>query len=202
MKTFKRIACSFMTVVMLAGLTACAPKAFGHKKFAEFCDKHDFEEYDDSYDYEKAFADIIINKAKDGHYIIATKSDAQDLYDVVFNRFNDYPDCDVEEASEFIYSSKDELTYAHLYTLEDEKEAGRVFRKIARKADDIWEKGEEKGYSYIISRKENASHKTVLTGIYLKGNTILYIRTIGEDFELTEEFCKHFNIISPAEAEE
>ena len=51
MKTLKRIACSFLAIAMVIGLTACAPKKFDHKKIAKFCEDQDFENCDDFDDF-------------------------------------------------------------------------------------------------------------------------------------------------------
>ena len=201
MKTFKRLICAVLTATMIFGLTACKAKEFGHKMFADFCEDQDFDEYDDIDDFYKEYGEIISFRAEDkGVYMYATKGDAQDLYDDVLNRFKDFPDYDVSEATLFAYSDTDQLTIGYLYTFEETKEAEKLFRKFSKRYAKDGESGEEKGYSYSIDAGKGASGKDMYTGVYLKGNTVLIIRSMGGDSDLTEEFCEHFNVISPAEA--
>ena len=201
MKVFKKIACSVLALGLVLGLTACKAKEFDHKMLADFCEEQDFEEYDDFDDFYAAYGDIItFHASEEGVYMYATKGDAQDLYDKVLNRFGDYPTYDVSEATLFAYSDKDQLTIGYLFTFEETKEAEKLFKKYSRGFADDGESGEEKGYSYSIETGDGPSGKDTLTGVYLKGNTVLIVRSITKDSDLVEDMCAYFKVISPTEA--
>ena len=201
MKVFKKIACSVLALGLVLGLTACKTKEFDHKMLADFCEEQDFEEYDEYDDFFEEYGKIISFRAEEeGVYMYATKGDAQDLYDDVLNRFKDFPDYDVSEATLFAYSDKDQLTIGYLFTFEETKEAEKLFKKYSRQFADEGESGEEKGYSYSIETGDGPSGKDTLTGVYLKGNTVLIIRSMGGDSDLADDMCETFKVISPSEA--
>ena len=66
MKTLKRIACSFLAIAMVIGLTACSQQKFDHKKIAKFCDDQDFECSEDSGDFIDDYGSILTGIDK-GH---------------------------------------------------------------------------------------------------------------------------------------
>lgn len=201
MKTLKRLTCAVLTAAMVFGLTACKAKEFDHKKLSDFCEEQDFEEYDDFDDFYAAYGDIItFHAAEEGVYMYATKGDAQDLYDKVLNRFGELPTYDVSEATLFSYGDKEQLTVGYLFTFEETKEADKLFKKYSRGFADDGESGEEKGYSYSIETGDGPSGKDTLTGVYLKGNTVLIVRSMTKDSDLVEDMCAYFKVISPTEA--
>lgn len=201
MKTFKRLICTVLTATMIFGLTACKAKEFDHKMFADFCEEQDFDEYDDIEDFYEEYGKIIsFRAAEEGVYMYATKSDAQDLYDDVLNRFKEFPDYDVSEATLFAYTDMDQLSIGYLYTFEETKEAEKLFKKVSKRYAEDGESGEEKGYSYCIMDGESSYGREILTGVYLKGNTVLIIRSMGGDSDLADDMCESFKVISPSEA--
>ena len=201
MKTLKRLTCAVLTAAMIFGLTACKAKEFDHKMLADFCEEQDFEEYDDFENFYAAYGDIITFHAEEeGVYMYATKGDAQDLYDKVLNRFGELPTYDVSEATLFSYGDKEQLTVGYLFTFEETKEAEKLFKKYGKAFADDGENGEEKSYSYYIETGDGPSGKDTLTGVYLKGNTVLIVRSMTKDSDLVEDMCAYFKVISPTEA--
>ena len=201
MKTLKRLTCAVLAAAMIFGLTACKAKEFDHKTLSDFCEEQDFEEYDEYDDFFEEYGKIISFRAEEeGVYMYATKGDAQDLYDDVLNRFKDFPDYDVSEATLFAYTDMDQLCIGYLFTFEETKEAEKLFKKFSKIYADDGESGEEKGYSYSIEDGETTSGREMLTGVYLKGNTVLIIRSMGGDSDLADDMCETFKVISPSEA--
>lgn len=201
MTTLKRLACSFMALTMFLGLTACSAKTFDHKKMVKFGEDHDYEMFDDTDDYLESFGEIIIGDRPDeGAYMSATGKDAQEVYDVVFNRFANYPDYDVTEATSVIYFDDDAFIQFYVFTMEEAKDAEKLYKKITKKlVGDDKEKGDEKGYSYYIMFRDDYSVDEYY-GIYLKGNTVLFIQAQEDADELADEICKAYGVISPTEA--
>lgn len=201
MKNIKKIICAILTTTMIFGLTACASKDFDHTKLVDFCEDQDFEDCDEPEDFILAFGDMSNHKIEgEGFYINDTKGDAQDLYDKVVNRFNDYPSYDIIETTTFGYSDKGQLTLVFLLTFEETKDAEKFYKKYSRDFADDGESGQENGYSYSIEIGDGPSGKDMLSGVYLKGNTVLVIRSLTKDSNLVEDLCKAYKIISPLEA--
>ena len=130
MKTFKKIACSVLALGLVMGLTACKPKAFEYQKMVDFLEDQDMDDYDDYDDFIRDYSDAIgMGRDIDGIYIHCDGKDAQDVYDVVLNRFGDFPDYDVEESIAFAMHDEGGFGIGYLFTFEDEKEAEKLFKK-------------------------------------------------------------------------
>ena len=201
MNTFKRTACSFLALAVVIGCTACASKSFDHKKAVKYCEDEDYEMYDDVYDYNDAFDEIIIGKRPgDSAYIHAVKDDAQDVYDLIFNRYDAYPDGDVNEATSFIYFDEGVFVQGYVLTFDEAKDAEKVYKTYARNLKDMGEKGEEKGYSYFIMKRKYSENLKQYCGIYLKNNSVFFIQTNYKKASLVDGICEIFGVISPSEA--
>lgn len=196
MKALKKSVCIILVFAAVIGLTSCTSKSFEHKKFAAFCEKQGFEEYDDTEDFLKALGNVYMGK-EESCYISYTNDDAQELHNHV-NRLWGLPEYDVEEISIFGYKSEEDYSLAQLLTFKDEKEAGKYFKRYAKLYSSNGEKGEQNGYSYSIKCTASVrAGQTDTVGVYLKGNTVLIINSYGTDFELIEAYCKYFHVISP-----
>ena len=201
MNTLKKIACSFMALAVVVGCTACASKTFDHKKAIKYCEDEDYELFDDVDDYADAFNEIIIgNEPGEGAYIHAVKDDAQDLYDTVFNRFEGYPDSDVNEATSFIFFDEGVFIQSYVITFDDVKDAEKVYKTYAKKLKDEGEKGEEKDYSYFIMERYYGENLKQYCGIYQKNNSIFFIQCNYKKASLVDEICEVYGVISPSEA--
>ena len=200
MQTLKKIACSFLVLTMVIGLTACTQQKFDHKKIAKFCEEQDFDNCDDFDDFLDDFSSIINGTKKgDGVYIYVTNKDAQKMYNKTLNRLNDFPKYDVEAATCFAIND-DGINVGWLFNFTDAKDAEKFFKKAGKRYADDGEKGNEKGYSYYISENKNSSGRDTLTGVYLKGNTVLVLRSVTGDTDVLEDFCEYYGVISPTEA--
>ena len=204
MKTFKRLACSVLALTMVLSLTACSSKSFNHKKMVKFSEDQDYEMFDDVDDYSESFGEIIIgNNPGDGAYMSATGKDAQEIYKYVFNRFDNFPsyDDEVTEATSVIfYDDDDTFVQFYLLTFEDSKYAEKLFKKYSKIYEDFdAEEGEEKEYSYCIYSTDIYGEDEYY-GVYVKGNSFMYLQTMNDADELADEICKSYGIISPTEA--
>lgn len=204
MKVFKKIACSVLALGLVLGLTACSPKAFDHQKFIDFCEDQDFNECDERDDYYRDFSNIITGHTPEpeaGLYISCDGKDAQDIYDVILNRFGDFDDYDVEFSSSFAYCDGKGFSLSCLFTCEDKEDAQDLFKELGKTYADDGEHGDKKGYSYYIEAGETDSdaQRKVYTGVYLRGNTVLFIRSVGVKADFVDDFCKAFDVISPTD---
>ena len=207
MKLVKQVAGLALAFVMTLGFAACTPKEFEHKKLVDFCEEHDIDEADD---LEKFFtrAGGLLNVGStiddEGIYYSCTDSEAEDVYDTLFNRFGEYRDCDVEKTTSFVFCNKNGYYLVCLFTMEDEKDAEKLFKEFedVKEDDDDAVSGKDKNCSYIISNGENSKGKSVVAGFYMRKNTVLIIRGIYEDSDFVDDLCKEYKIKSPSESEE
>ena len=201
MKTLKRIACSFLALTMVIGLTSCTANSFDHKKAVKYCEDEGYEKYDDIDDYSDAFEEIIRGENPgDGAYIHAVKDDAQDIYDSVFNRFEAYSSYDVNEATSFIFFDEGVFVQGYVLTFDEAKDAEKVYKNYAKRNKDLGEKGEEKGYSYFIIERKYGDNLKRYIGIYLKNNSVFFIQCNYKKASLVEEICELYGVIPPSEA--
>ena len=201
MKTLKKITCAVLALTMVIGLTACSSKGFDHKKMVEFSEDQDFDEMDDSDEYVKEYGVLTAGRSKsDGIYISCTGSDAQDVYDTVLNRFGDFKSYDVDEATSLFYANKEGYCMAFVFTLEDPKDAEKLFKKYSKRFADDGEEEKGKGYTYVIDSGNGTKDRESFCGVYLKSNTVIIIRAMTSDSDTIDELCKKYNIISPTEA--
>ena len=202
MTTVKKIVCALLVLTVLIGMTSCASKGFDHKKMVKFSEKQDFEVFDDPEDFLKEYNRIILNKRPDeGAYITATKSDAQEIYDKLLNPVNSLPSCDIDELTTVSCNNDERMLMGVLMTFEETKEAEKFYKKFSKKYLSKGDKGEQKGYSYTIYEDEMSKDKTLYWGIYLKGSTVLMVRSICRDMDpdLIDDLCKTYGVISPSE---
>ena len=199
MKAFNKIACSFLAIAVVMGLTACAAKTFDHQKLTGLCKSAKLEESSDFDEYYKTYRKVSSgSKKENGAYFTGTKSDAQNVYDNVLNLFEGLPSHDVEEATTFISSDDDGMFAGFVFTLEASEEAEKLFEEYSAAYIGNGNNGKEKGYVYSISSSESKSGRTDLNGVYLKENTVLILRGMSEDTGFAKKFCKTFGVRSPA----
>ena len=203
MKVFKQIACMALVLVMLSGLVACAPKEFEHQTMMDFCEEQDMDECDDLEEFFKESSPILGgisgSVSAKGVYYSCKKSDAQEIYDKIFNRFAPYPSYDVEETTAFTYCDEDGLYMGFLFTMEDEKDAKKLLKKYIDQDSETCETGTEKGCEYFIDLGDTPSGKPMAEGFYLIGKTVVMIKGISYNTDFADDFSKAFKVKSPTE---
>ena len=202
MKVFKQIACLALVFVMTIGLVACTPKEFKHKKMIDFCKEYKMDEFDDKDDFSMVYSSYTVmgSEAEGGAYISCDNGAAQDMYDITINRLDAYPDCDVDKSTLFAYCDGKGGTYiGFLFTMDDEKEAEKLFEEFVDDSNEDSESGEGKGYSYCVKSGENSKGKLMSSGYYLCGKTIILFRGMSDNADFVDDFCKNFKVKSPSE---
>lgn len=201
MKAFKRTACALLAVFMLAGLPSCAASAkpFEHDKMTDFCGKMDFEECSEPDEFFDAYTRMTAGiMDEEGAYITASGSDAADVYNLFMNRFTDMPSYDVDESTVFAFSGDDGFFMGFVFTFESSKEAGKFYKRFARKFIDDGKETEEKGCTYALSANWETDDQAILYGVYLKDDTVLIVRGICSDTGLADGLCKTYGVKSPS----
>lgn len=199
MKALKRIVCLALAMSVVFGMTGCKKSKFSQQAVRKYAKAEDYDEYDDNKEFYHAVGSFNEEQCS---YITATKRDARDLFNTIVYRFEvDRPKYDFTEVTALVASGDDGFCIIVAATFEDVEEAEKFFKKFPKTVDmENEDKGEEKSYSYFISYDDSSYTRTVAYGLYKSGNTVIWLRTASEDCEAAEDFCEHFNLISPLEA--
>lgn len=199
MKTLKKIACSVLALCLVMGITSCAPKTFEKQKLIDFLEDRDFDDYDEPEDFYEVFSSFL-SGVEGSSYIWCDGRDAQNVYDVIINRFGDMPDYDVEETVTLAINDGEGYGYGSLFIFEDTKDAEDFFEEYGEIYADEGEEGDGKGYSYYISSDESAAGRVYYCADYICGNTVLVMRIINVDSDFVDDLCKVYGVKSPTEA--
>ena len=199
MKAMKRILCLALALSVVFAMTGCNKSKFSQQAIRKYAEAEDYDEYDDNDEFYDAVG--FFNDERYS-YITATKRDARDLFNTIIYRFEvDKPKYDFTEVTALIASGDDGFCMIIAATFEDVEDAEKFFKKFPKTVDmENEDKGEEKSYSYFISYDDSSYTRTVAYGLYLSGNTVIWLRTASDDCEVAEDFCKHFKLISPLDA--
>lgn len=194
MKIFKKAACLTLSLVMLLGLSGCAPKNFNHKAIEKLAKTLEIDEYDD---YEGIYDDIgQMNKEGEG-YFYATDDEAQEYYDIILNRFKQYEDYDVSEFSVMAFDDESQ-NYLFLATFESPEEA-KSFYKAYKKQNNFENSGKEDNYSYAGYYSEIDDDRFNARSVYLKDDMVLIIICMKQDIDtdLLSPICEELDIANP-----
>ena len=199
MKTMKRILCLARALSVVFAMTGCNKSKFSQQAIRKYAEAEDYDEYDDNKEFYHAVGSF---NEEQYSYITATKRDARDLFNTIIYRFEvDKPKYDFTEVTALIASGDDGFCIIVAATFEDVEDAEKFFKKFPKTVDmENEDKGEEKSYSYFISYDDSSYTRTVAYGLYLSGNTVIWLRTASEDCDVAEDFCEHFKLISPMDA--
>ena len=188
MKLIKRSICIILMLSVVLSLSACSAAKLSHEKLCKFFEAQDIDECEDFEEYCEVYGKLT-NEV--GGYLTLKDKKAQKIYDKLFNRLNSYHDYDVTEATSAFVNNKDGYLLVFLFTFEEEKDAGKAFRKYKTNlADD----GKENDLQYAYSYTEKKSGKDMFKAAYLYKNTVLIIQANTKDMDLAEELCKEFKL--------
>lgn len=196
MKTMKRLLCLALALSVVFAMTGCNKPPFSHDAVRKWAKAEDFDECDEIEDlFEVVGTDTYA-------YVTATKRDARDLFNtIIYTVQSDKPKYDFTKVTALYSQDDDGMCFIIAATFEDVEDAEKFFKKFPKTVDmENEDKGEEKSYSYFISYDDSSYTRTVAYGLYLSGNTVIWLRTASEDCEAAEDFCKHFKLISPMDA--
>ena len=207
MKNAKKLIAVILAVAVVMGFTGCSKKATA-KSFANALEACEIEQTND---LSKIAQALSMNGGYPCYYVAEDEDEAGELGDVVLNRFSQMPDFD---AKEFIVGlgdfegsdGKHHATMLCFMVLESEKKAEKAYDNLVEHyADhDETKDGKSGGYTYTLEAAVSAAGTTDLgTGIYLQGDTVIYIRAIsttGDGFDIADKFCGKLGLVSPSKA--
>lgn len=199
MKALKRILCLALALSVVFGMTGCNKSKLSPAAVRKYAEAEDFDKCDEP----KEFYKEVGTGMNDANvYVTATKRDAKDLFNTVIYRFEpDKPKYDFTEVTALYTNDDDGFCMIVAATFEDVEDAEKFFKKYPKTFElDNEDKGDKKSYSYFIANNEGYSSKTTTVALYKSGNTVIWLRSAAYDNDVVEDFCKHFNLISPLEA--
>lgn len=197
MKTVKRIACSFMALALVVGLTACSAKPFDHQTMVDYAEEEDFDELDEPEDFIVEYGELLGGSGGDGIYISCDGKDAQYIYDKDINRMGDFPDYDVDEATTMFFASENGYGLFFVITFEETKDAEKFYKKYTDAFASNSEEGKSKGITYSLEHGGGTKSKESYFGAYLNGNTVLVVRAMVEETDYVDGICKAYGVKSP-----
>ena len=201
MKTTKKILSILVVASVVLGAAGCKKKEkdFSNKSIEKVMEEYDIEAYDDVDEYTGSHPEGTDGQPK---YLMCSGDDAQDAYDAVINRLNQFPDYAVKELFHTMGISGKEAYTIYMITLESEKKAEEMYKKMKKKLKD--EKVEEStkdksGYNYIL-----IENKSAIGGLYQSRDKVIYVYgTIDSDGqEIISDVCSKLGIVAPEDAQD
>ena len=197
MKLAKRSLCLLLVLSVVFGMTGCKKSRFSLEDICEYAEDEDYEEFDD---LEEFYPFVGARGFGDGNVYISVKgSEAEEVFNLLIYRFEpDHPDYDLTEATVLFASDDDGICMIIAATFKDTKDANEFLKKYPKSLDyDEEDKGNKNSCSYYIGNGKATGSRTMATGVYLSGNTVIWLKTLAEDCDAAEDFCKHFKLVSP-----
>ena len=145
------------------------------------------------------------------YYVAKDKDEATSLFKSTLGRMASFPRYDVNSfafagKTETGSDGKDYSSLMMLAVFADSKTAAEVLERLNESYvnDSDAQKGTKGGYSYVIEAGEiSTGARKRCAGLYIQGNTILYIEAGGaakDNFTFVDSVCKDMGIISPSTA--
>ena len=217
MKVFKSGLCLALTLSIVLGMTGCSAGGFSHKTL---CDLEVAPaELPDGMILQDPKKDKRYNYAEEKQfYINAKDEDALPIfYTQIDNSRNSLDHDNVSEVTclydytaPIITDDQEDLTYAEafgtysvivLVSYDDKDDAKGFFEEEIEALNlDDEDVAKSKGCSYVIKCNNVEEDMYKMSALYLKGNSVLVIFGATNDFDVIEEACKKFGIVSPLDA--
>ncbi len=215
MKVFKSGLCLALTLSIVLGMTGCSAGGFSHKTLCNIAEGNDFDKCKKAMD----FSDKRYNYAEEKQFYINLKDeDALPIfYTQIDNSRNSLDHDNVSEVTclydytaPIITDDQEDLSYAEafgtysvivLVSYDDKDDAKGFFEEEIEALNlDDEDVAKSKGCSYVIKCNNVEEDMYKMSALYLKGNSVLVIYGSTDDFDVIEEACKKFGIVSPLDA--
>lgn len=208
MKKSKLAVTLLLIVAVVLSFTGCK-QALSQEDFISGCESYGIEKVDD--------AGILTENlngrgGKDGYYATNDKDEAKKLSNLVLNRFNNMPEI---ESSGFAFAvvrekGSDDRYYATFVcymTFADNQKAKDAYDNLvdAYGDEEYGKTGESAGITYCVDSGVSAAETNKIgTGVYLKENTVIFLRTqasVNDSYKFTDKICGKLGLLSPSKAE-
>lgn len=192
MKMIKKICLLGIMLTMAVNLCACGTKKFNHEKFADVLEASEFEEYEDGHEFLKNIAYLSNSQS----YYYQSGDEADEMYDTLINRSLLYSDYKIKELTTAYMNKEEGYMLIYMITFESNKDAESFFEECAAK--DYEKTGNQDGYEYLISKKENTNSISP-SSVYLIGDTILQINGKFIDTKTFDNICNMMELVNPVD---
>ena len=199
MKTLSRTIAGILISSLTLGIAGCSAKAeVSHDRACEAFDKFGAEETDLE-DLMKRISQRKIQCEGGYYYTTNDEDEAKDIVENIIFRFNEIPDLEYQACTYFAATSEDDESLALIYvvTFDDEDDAKELFNNTDSdfSFDDNYASGKDSGIEYSVHHDEDSMY-----GVYLQGDTILYIRVVADETEGLKPYegiIKDMGLVSP-----
>ena len=208
MKKTNTIVAGILIASMAFGIAGCSlfkKDRITHENFCAALEKIGAEDTDDLEDLYTPISQMYVEEEDGIYFTSEDDDDAQEVYDVFFNRFNQHSDADIEKSTIYYYANHEEKSQIliFVFTFEKEKKAQKVFDELDENIseDDNSDSGKIDEYEYSISYSEEGI-RSFADGLYISGNNLIYIRSLsntGEGLDRIDDIVKEMDIISPCD---
>ena len=193
MRNSYRLVSVVLILTTLFCLTGCSTRKLSHAKIVEYLDKETkYDECDDIDEFSKIYGRPV--KGNEGYISLKDKK-AGKLYEKIFNKIFAYPDYDIVEATCAYGGDSDGANALYMFTLNDEKEAEKLFKKVKKAFKDNGDSddGEEKGITYLCTYHASGK-RNIIRNVYLEKDTVLVVMCATSDTDFVEELLEHFKL--------
>lgn len=199
MKTITRYIAGVLISSLTLGIAGCSAKAeVSHDRACEAFDKFGAEETDLE-DLMKRISQRKIQCEGGYYYTTNDEDEAKDIVENIIFRFNEIPDLEYQACTYFAATSEEDDSLALIYvvTFDDEDDAEELFNNTDYdfSFDDNYASGKDSGIEYTVHHDEDSMY-----GVYLQGNTALYIRVVADETEGLKPYegiIKDMGLVSP-----
>ncbi len=207
MKYSKTIAALLLIVAVVLCFTGCS-NTLSRENFISEIESYGIEKTDDA----GAVTNIMMSRGgKNGYYITDDKDEAGKISNHIFNRFNTISDINASSlaftaVTEKGSDDKHYVTFACYMTFEDARKAGNSYDILvdAYGDEEDGKTGKDESLTYNVSSGPSAAETNKIgVGIYLHGDTVIFIRTlasVNDSYIFADKICSKLGLLSPSQA--
>lgn len=207
MKRINKAVALLLVVTFILGVTGCAKK-WTRQELISGLESYGIKETDD--------LSVVTNHLNrqggdNGYYVAKDKEEAGKWSNVIMNRFKTMPDIIADDfvlavVSEEGSNGKFYMTFVCYATLESNAKAKETYENLvdAHGDKENGKTGTSSSITYCVDSGVSAAGTNKIgTGIYLQGNTIIFLRAqaaVDDDYKFADAVCGKLGLLSPSKA--
>lgn len=204
--TIKSVALLLVFAFVL-GSAGCAKKELNRLSFISAVESYGIEQTDDF----GALLNLMTRGGKSGYFVAAGKDEAAKNSNLLFDRFDKSPDI---KTTDFILAAVEEKgsdkkknsTFVCYLTFDNAADAKEAYDILFDKYGDTEDgkTGTSSGVTYYIDSSASAAgSRKIGSGIYLQGNTVVFVYANAADkdqYKFADTVCGKLGLPSPSKA--
>jgi hypothetical protein len=207
MKRSTKAVALLLVVTFILGVTGCAKKLTRQELISGF-ESYGVKETDDL-----AVLTNHMNRqgGDNGYYVAKDKEEAGKWSNAIMNRFKTMPDIIADDFVLAVVSEKGSndkfyMTFVCYVTLENDAKAKEAYNNLvdAHGDKENGKTGTSSSITYCIDSGVSAAGTNKIgTGIYLQGNTVIFLRAqaaVDDDYKFADAVCGKLGLLSPSKA--